>query len=114
MFVISIVQLKAMREGDGCALPVPPATSRCFIPGKGFNLEISLKEKKQSLSDKGSWLDCEDKRNGKSKQQQPVLPQPMQSDAHDIVHEVVAGSHAAENVANQFALFLFAHLLVPW
>ena len=102
-----------MREGDGCALPVPPATSRCFIPGKGFNLEISLKEKKQSLSDKGSWLDCEDKRNGKSKQQQPVLPQPMQSDAHDIVHEVVAGSHAAENVANQFALFLFAPLLVP-
>ena len=102
-----------MREGDGCVLPVPPATSRCFIPGKGFNLEISLKEKKQSLSDKGSWLDCEDKRNGKSKQQQPVLPQPMQSDAHDIVHEVVAGSHAAEHVANQFALILFAHLLVP-
>ena len=52
-------------------------------------------------------------RNGKGKQQQPVLPQPMQADAHEIVHEVVAGGHAAEDVPNQFALFLFAHLLVP-
>lgn len=31
-------------------IPVPPATSRCFIPGKGFNWETSLKEKKQSFS----------------------------------------------------------------
>ena len=38
----------------------------------------------------------------------------MQADTHEIVHEVVAGSHAAEHVANQFALILFAHLLVPW
>jgi len=79
-------------------------------------LETSLKEKKRS------WLECgtvENKRrdgterNGKGKQQQPVLPQPMQADAHEIVHEVVAGGHAAEDVPNQFALFLFAHLLVP-
>jgi len=54
-----------MRKGDRSELPVPPATSRCFIPGKGFSLETSLKEKKQSFSDKGSWLHCEDKINGK-------------------------------------------------
>jgi len=53
------------------------------------------------------------KRNEKGKQKQPVLPQPMQADTHEIVHEVVAGSHAAEHVANQFARILFAHLLVP-
>jgi hypothetical protein len=38
----------------------------------------------------------------------------MQAGAHKIVHEIVAGGDAAENVADQFALVLFAHLFVTY
>jgi hypothetical protein len=54
-------------------IPVPPATSRCFIPGKGFNWDTSLKENKGSFSI--NRVGCSMKiiiiikRNGKAKQQ---------------------------------------------
>lgn len=35
----------------------------------------------------------------------------MEPDAHDVVHEVVAGGDAAEDVADQLALLLLPHLL---
>jgi hypothetical protein len=53
-------------------IPVPPATSRCFIPGKGFNWETSLKENKRSFSiNRVGWSMkiIIIKRNGKAKQQ---------------------------------------------
>lgn len=37
----------------------------------------------------------------------------MQPNAHEVVHDVVAGGDAAEDIADQLALLVFAHLLEP-
>src|SRR3546814_13450913 len=41
-----------------------------------------------------------------------ILPQPVQSSRHQIVHQVIAGRNAAKDVAHPARLFLAAHLLV--
>src|SRR3546814_5396975 len=41
-----------------------------------------------------------------------ILPQPVQSSRHQIVHQVIAGRNAAKDVAHPARLFLTAHLLV--
>lgn len=39
--------IRFMNERHDSSLPVPPATSRCFIPGNGLNFETNLEKKKK-------------------------------------------------------------------
>ena len=116
MLVVKIVLLLFLwhtaESNQGMSITCSTSHVEMLHPRKGIQLGNKPERKETKLV--GVWK-CgkQKKRQGKGKQKQPVLPQPMQTDAHEIVHEVVAGGHAAEDVPNQFALFLFAHLLVP-
>ena len=42
----------------------------------------------------------------------PVLPEPVQSRTHKVIHDVIRGCHAAEHMTNALCLFFLPDILI--